>query len=66
MAFAVSTGSGYSKFTVRFATAQEAMVKANDIIEHDDAQNVVVTVAQTGQTYTVEEFAALLSQAAPS
>ena len=60
MAYAVSIGSGYSKFTVRFPTAQEALAKAKDEIEHG-AEAVTITIAVTQETFTVDQFEAKLT-----
>ena len=55
MAFAVSSGTGYSKFTVRFPSPEQALAEARDQVEHGN-QNVTIRIAATGEEFSVDEF----------
>ena len=61
MAYAVSIGSGYSRFTVRFPNAAAALEKAQDEIDHG-AENVAVMISATQERLTVPEFKELVEK----
>lgn len=61
MAYAVSIGSGYSRFTVRFPDAVAALEKAQDEVDHG-AENVTVTISATQERLAVDEFRTLLEK----
>lgn len=65
MAFAVLVGSGYSKVTVRFPTAEQALKEAREQIE-DGAENVMIRAVGTGEEFTPDEFETKMSEASPS